>query len=81
MVDSHTVTVSWGDGTSSTANLVPGQLMHYTFDTHTYAEPGSYTIAATVAEMMASRKRATTLLVDDPTPGITSLMPSQECDL
>jgi hypothetical protein len=76
-VDSHTVTVAWGDGTSTTASLSPGQ-SQYTSTSHQYTQPGTYTIVATVADDDGKTGSGqTTLVVDDPTPTIPSFMPSQ----
>jgi hypothetical protein len=46
--DTHTVTCDWGD--DSTSKTYPEQGSRSIQDTHTYAQPGVYTVTATVSE-------------------------------
>jgi len=49
--DSHTGTIDWGDGTTSSLTITPGSGTTRSFGgTHTYAAPGVYTIVAHIKD-------------------------------
>jgi PKD domain/K319L-like, PKD domain/Bacterial Ig domain len=49
VLDTHTVTWDFGDGTSSSANFAPGGSANFT-TTHAYAAPGYYNLTLTVTD-------------------------------
>jgi PKD repeat protein len=58
--DTHTVVVSWGDGTQTTLSLVAGAMSFSA--THTYATAGTYTVSATVTDAAGASVSGTTML-------------------
>jgi PKD repeat protein len=60
-LDTHDVTMLWGDGTTSTSTLAAGATSFTT--THTYLAAGTFTVTATVTDPAAAAVSATTSLV------------------
>src|SRR5204863_9598175 len=50
MADTHTATISWGDGTSSTGSVQEGSGQGAVTASHAYADNGTYTINVTVRD-------------------------------
>jgi PKD repeat protein len=75
-VDTHTVTINWGDGSAPQQLINVDQVTHAFSGTHQYAQPGSYTISATVADEDGASSTQTVNGVVVFPPVITSLSSS-----
>ena len=64
LTDTHTVSFTWGDGATSSFSLTAGVLSFSA--THTYANAGSYPVAATVSDGLASASGALSYVVLTP---------------
>jgi PKD repeat protein len=60
-LDTHVLTMLWGDGTTSTSTLVAGATMFS--ETHTYPAAGTFTVTATVTDPAAAAATATASVV------------------
>jgi PKD repeat protein len=60
-LDTHVITMLWGDGTTSTSTLVAGATQFS--ETHTYLTAGSFTVTVTVTDPAAAATSATTSVV------------------
>jgi PKD repeat protein len=60
-LDTHDVTVLWGDGTTSTSTVAAGATSFTT--THTYAAAGTFTVSVTVTDPAGAATSATTSVV------------------
>lgn len=60
-LDTHDVTIVWGDGTTSTSALAAG--VTQLSGTHTYAAAGTFTVTVTVTDRAAAATSATTTVV------------------
>jgi hypothetical protein len=55
----YTVTINWGDGTTSAGTVTNGAVIGYEVDgSHVYAEEGTYSISVTVADVGGSTSTA-----------------------
>ena len=61
VLDTHDVTIGWGDGSTSTSTLVAGATQFS--ETHTYLTAGSFTVTVTVTDPAAAATSATTSVV------------------
>ena len=60
-LDTHDVTIVWGDGTTSTSTLAAG--VTQLSGTHAYAAAGTFTVTVTVTDRAAAATSATTTVV------------------
>lgn len=61
LLDTHAVTVLWGDGTTSTSTLAAAVTLFTT--THTYSAAGTFTVSVTVTDPAGASTSATTNVV------------------
>lgn len=66
--DTHTATINWGDGTTTTGTVseTPGSGTGTVTGSHTYATRGSYTVTVTVNDGVASGSNSTCVTVNGP---------------
>lgn len=71
--DTHTATIAWGDGTTSSVTPTEANGVGSLAGVHAYAAPGSYTITVTISDCGALDGTATTTFVVNALPPVAAI--------